>query len=119
MVPEFSMSVIDLPGLHLVSLNGELDLATADGLPDVLAETSESTVVVDLEHLTFIDSTGFRALVVARKRIMSEQGQLLLTRPGPMIQRTFEIVGLEDWIVPWSSEWDENGSIGPVLTTLA
>jgi anti-anti-sigma factor len=107
-LPEFSISVRDLPDVHVVALYGELDAATVDGLLDALVEVAGSTVVVDLSGLTFMDSSGIGALVVARNRILANGlGQLVLTRPGVIVRKALEIVGLSQWFVEWSADWDE------------
>lgn len=65
-----------------------------------LVDVVGSTVVVDLSDLTFIDSTGISALVVARNRIRADGlGQLVLTRPGRIVGKALEIVGLNRWFV--------------------
>lgn len=108
MSAEFSITARDLPGIHIVALHGELDVASAGGLVDALVEVAGSTLVVDLSDLAFMDSTGIGALVVARKRVLADgQGQLVLSRPGGIVRRALEIVGLSDWIVEWSPDWDE------------
>ena len=107
MSPEFSMTVRDLPDIHVVTLYGELDAATSDGLADALVEASGSTLVVDLSDLTFMDSSGIGALVVARNRVLANGlGQLVITRPTAIVRAALEIVGLSSWIVEWSAEWD-------------
>lgn len=106
--PEFSLTTRDLPGVHVVALQGELDIVSADGLALALVEVAGSTVVVDLSGLTFIDSSGISALVMARNRIRADgRGQLVLTEPRDIVRKAFEIVGLSSWIVDWSSDWDE------------
>ncbi len=108
MSPEFSITARHLPGVHVVALHGELDVASVDGLAEALVEVAGSTLVVDLADLTFMDSTGIGALVVARNRVLaSGQGQLVLTKPTAIVRKALEIVGLSQWIVEWSSEWDE------------
>ena len=108
LLPEFSMTVRNVPDTHIVALSGELDAATSPGLADALLQTSGSTVVVDLSGLTFMDSSGIGTLVVARNRIMAEGlGQLVLTRPDVNVAKVLDIVGLDDWIVEWSPDWDE------------
>lgn len=107
-MPEFSISTRILPDVHIVALQGELDIASADGVADAIVEVDGSTVVVDLSGLTFMDSTGISALVVARRRILAEgQGQLVVTRPSNIVRTALEIVGLSGWIVEWSTDWDE------------
>ena len=107
-LPEFSITVREIPGIHVVGLYGELDVATANGLVGSLVELAGSTVVVDLSGLTFMDSTGIGALVTARNRILATGlGELVLTRPGGIVRQALEIVGLGTWIVEWSPDWDE------------
>jgi anti-sigma B factor antagonist len=107
-LPEFSISVRNLPNLHFVTLHGELDVASADGLANSLVELAGSTVVVDLSDLTFMDSSGIGALVRARNRIRAGGlGELVLTRPGAIVRKALEIVGLDAWIIDWSPDWDE------------
>jgi anti-sigma B factor antagonist len=106
--PEFGITVRHLPDLHVVELHGELDVVSADGLADALVQVAGSSLVVDLSDLTFIDSSGIAALVVARNRILAdERGQLVLSRPGGIVRKALEIVGLRAWIVEWSPDWDE------------
>jgi anti-anti-sigma factor len=107
-LPEFSITVRNLPDLHFVTLHGELDVASADGLANSLVELAGSTVVVDLSDLTFMDSSGIGALVRARNRIRADGlGELVLTRPGAIVRKALEIVGLDAWITDWSPDWDE------------
>jgi anti-sigma B factor antagonist len=107
-LPEFSITVRNLPDLLLVRLHGELDIASADGLANSLVELAGSTVVVDLADLTFMDSSGIGALVRARNRIgAGGGGELMLTRPGAIVRKALEIVGLDAWIIDWSRDWDE------------
>ena len=84
MLPRFSFTSRDVPGIHMVALHGELDIASVNGLADALVKVAGSTVVVDLSGLTFMDSTGIGTLVVARNRILAKGlGQLVVTRPTP------------------------------------
>ena len=55
-----------------MALHGELDIVSAYDLALALVEVAGSTVVVDLSDLTFMDSTGISALVMARKRILDD-----------------------------------------------
>ena len=108
MSPEFSITVRNLPDIHIVRLHGELDVASADGLANSLVEIAGSTLVVDLSDLTFMDSSGIGALVRARNRIRTGgRGELMLTRPGAIVRTALEIVGLDAWIIDWSPDWEE------------
>ncbi len=108
MSSEFSFTTRDVPGVHIVALHGELDVVSAYGLALALVEVAGSTLVVDLSGLTFMDSTGIGALVMAKNRILADRrGELVLTRPGGIVRRALEIVGLSSWIVEWSPDWNE------------
>jgi anti-sigma B factor antagonist len=81
----------------VLALGGELDLETAPGLRHRLQEAlaeRPATVVVDLERLAFLDSTGISVLVEALKQSERQGGRLLLRRPSPAIHRVLEITGL-------------------------
>jgi anti-sigma B factor antagonist len=83
----------------IVRPNGEIDLATVGDLDEALraAEaTGAATIVVDLEAVTMLDSTGLRCLVSAHERSL-EAGRKLRIRPGSdHLRRLFEIAGLAD-----------------------
>ena len=107
MAPEpFNVDVRQTVDVHIVALSGELDLATSKGLTETLTDLTGSTVVVDLAGLSFVDSSGISALVLAKQRIEERGSSLVLTRPQERVARTFEIVGLAKWMVPWSAEWE-------------
>jgi anti-sigma B factor antagonist len=101
----FSGQVTDVGDVHLVSLAGELDMATAVGLSDWLVELAGLTVVIDLSGVTFLDSSGITALVQARLQIESDGGALKLTRPQPNVERVLEITGLSGWVSDWDAAW--------------
>jgi anti-sigma B factor antagonist len=108
MLPDFGITVRNLPDIHVVTLHGELDVSSAEGLANSLVELAGSTVVVDLSGLAFMDSSGIGALVKARNRIRAKGlGEMVLTRPTAIVQKALEIVGLSEWIVQWSPSWNE------------
>src|ERR1035441_6289674 len=55
----------------VLALDGELDMASAHLLERAVDDpeiATKPTVVLDLQHLEFIDSTGLRIILSARKR---------------------------------------------------
>ena len=83
-------------GAVSIALEGELDLAGARQMEESLAAAERegpTRLVVDLERLAFIDSTGLRLLLQADARAR-ECGYELVLRPGePAVQRAFEVTG--------------------------
>lgn len=94
---QISSGLVD--GAVEVSLQGELDLASARQMEERFAsidEQSPSRVVVDLAGLAFIDSSGLRVLLLADARAR-EQGYELVLLPGQEpVQRVFEMTGALD-----------------------
>jgi anti-anti-sigma factor len=65
-------------------LSGELDIASSPALVQALEDAGSSIpnrLVIDLTEVTFMDSTGLRALLLARQRTEASQQELVL-RPG-------------------------------------
>lgn len=85
-------------GHAIVSLDGELDLATVPALRDTaLAELGDSecaTLVLDLERLTFIDSTGIGCWIELRNHAEDVGKELQLRAIPPAARRTVTIAGL-------------------------
>jgi anti-anti-sigma factor len=101
----FKVRIARSDGVCLVRVNGELDLANADGFGDRLMQLSDQTVVVDLSGLTFIDCSGFSAFVRANNLAEGADRQLVLVRPRSNIERLFSSLGLDGLIGQWQSEW--------------
>jgi anti-anti-sigma factor len=79
----------------LLTLSGELDIASAPMLERAI-ESMDRPVLIDLTEVTFMDSTGLRALLLARQQA-EDSGHALTLRPGPrQVQRVFELSGTLD-----------------------
>ncbi len=82
-----------------IALAGELDLAGARELEARLEEVERGNparLVIDLERLAFIDSTGLRLLLQADARARERGCELFLRRGEPSVQRVFEVTGALD-----------------------
>ncbi len=89
----------DQPGTKVMTLAGELDIASAPLFEQAIDELDASDtrrLLIDLTELLFMDSTGLRALLRARQAAAAADRQMLL-RPGPrQVQRVFELSGTLD-----------------------
>jgi anti-sigma B factor antagonist len=84
-------------GTVVVSLAGELDLYNAEEVRSALLDASAGEpvlLVVDLEEVTFIDSTALGVLIEARSRMADRRG-FRLAAPGLETRRALEISGLD------------------------
>lgn len=77
-------------------LSGELDMASAKSLHEALEPVvrGDAHIVLDLEELTFIDSSGIRALLDLSHRLNGAAPLALVNVPDA-VQRVLDIVGLE------------------------
>jgi anti-anti-sigma factor len=72
-------------GDAVLRLVGELDMAEALGLEDAVAGTGFTPrVFVDVRELQFIDSTGFRTLLVLAERLKRGGRELIVVAGGRM-----------------------------------
>jgi anti-sigma B factor antagonist len=84
-------------GIRVLRLAGEFDLSGVDAFERELARDPsepESTLVLDLRGLTFIDSSGLRAVVMADHRARAEGKRCLLVRGPARISRVFDLTGV-------------------------
>lgn len=85
------------PPFTFLALNGEVDIYTAPQLRAKLAELVDQgkhQIVVDLDAVNFLDSSGLGLLVGGLKRLRSQDGDLGLVCNQPRILKWFEITGL-------------------------
>ena len=85
-----------IDGAAMIVIDGELDLASAHQLTDAITSLPELSepVVLDLSSVTFVDSSGIRALLDA-ERIATEKGRkLAIFRPGVVVTRLLDLVDL-------------------------
>src|SRR4051794_18281000 len=87
-------------GTVRVSLEGELDVASAPELLDALDElrSKDAWFELDLRKLEFMDSTGLRAVIRVSKQV-SDAGRTMRVIRGPdLVQRVFEITGADEMV---------------------
>ena len=81
----------------VVTVHGEVDVYTAPSLRERLNELVASghyDLVVDMEGVDFLDSTGLGVLVGGLKRARSHDGTLRLVCDQEKILKVFRITGL-------------------------
>ena len=96
---EFDVEAEQRGGTRVVTVRGEVDVATAPTLGEALdaaLDEGSGPVVVDLSGVTFIDSTGLGVLIAVRKRCLDSGRELRVVVSDPRILKVFEITGLDD-----------------------
>ena len=95
--PEFRLTVRPVGERIVVIPVGELDLVTAGALENAvtgLLERGSADVVVDLRGLSFIDSTGIRALLSCHGRAERENAALAIIVGDRRTRRPLELCGV-------------------------
>ncbi|WP_083983080.1 STAS domain-containing protein [Actinomadura hibisca] len=86
------------PGHTLVTLRGEIDIASAPDLRERLRAvlgTAGPRVVIDLSGVDFCDVSGLALLVEARRQAGSLGTDLTLSAPRPQLARLLKVTGLD------------------------
>jgi anti-sigma B factor antagonist len=87
------------PGRAFVHVSGELDLATAPAFADEVSARLVrpiDTICVDLGRLSFIDSSGLRALHEIRTRADEQGVRLLLMSVPAQMRRVLELTNMTE-----------------------
>ncbi|WP_040208260.1 anti-sigma F factor antagonist [Neobacillus jeddahensis] len=92
---------IDMETKHdvlCIRLGGELDHHTADELRErataVIEKNDIRHIVLNLEHLSFMDSSGLGVILGRYKQIKQVHGEMVVCAISPAIQRLFDMSGL-------------------------
>lgn len=94
---DLGLEATERNGFAVLAVRGEVDVFTAPRLRERLVEMvsqGHRQVVVDLEGVDFLDSTGLGVLVGGLKRLRSHEGDLTLVCTQRRILKVFEITGL-------------------------
>lgn len=95
---ELERQEIDDPRKILVSVGGELDLTNADQFEErleALVAPNESSLLLDLRRVAFIDSAALHVLFRIARRLGKDRFGLVIEREST-ISRTLEIVGVPE-----------------------
>src|SRR5256886_337135 len=94
---DLGLDVTERNGFTILAVRGEVDVYTAPRFRERLIELvseGKHRIVVDLEAVDFLDSTGLGVLVGGLKRLRSHDGDMILVCTQPRILKVFEITGL-------------------------
>jgi anti-sigma B factor antagonist len=86
-------------GTEVVDVEGEIDIYTAPRLRELLTDLVSKNhyqIVVNLEKVGFLDSTGLAVLVGGLKRVRAHDGSLDLVCTREQVLKIFRITGLTE-----------------------
>jgi anti-anti-sigma factor len=81
----------------VLSLSGELDLASAGVLDTAIAELctdGAGRITLEMAELEFMDSTGLRSVLVGQELCEVNSCELMIGELSPQVRRLFEVSGV-------------------------
>ncbi len=95
---QLQIDVTQRHGYTILSPQGEIDFATGPQLKDAINErliAGDVNLVMDLQAVDFIESTGLGALIGGRRRAHALKGSLRLVCTAEQLLKIFRITGLD------------------------
>lgn len=101
MTEDRSVSFDDSGSVLTVTCTGELDLTAEQDLvasvTTAVERSSATAVVVELGDVTFLDSSGLRALLTCREHALERNLTFSIGGCSDAVQRLLEVAGVTDW----------------------
>jgi anti-anti-sigma factor len=95
--PNFSATATVTDDHALVTVSGEVDMATADAMFRAATKDDAAAATLDLRGVTFFDSAAIHALL----QLAEFYGDRLRVMPSRQVRRVLEISGLtaQPWLI--------------------
>jgi anti-sigma B factor antagonist len=94
---DLTLTTREADGKTIVAVGGEIDVYTAPKLRDKITELvgqGSYRLVVDMQQVEFLDSTGLGVLVGGLKKVRAHDGSLQLVCNQDRLLKIFRITGL-------------------------
>ncbi|MEX0426348.1 anti-sigma factor antagonist [Nocardioides sp. DS6] len=94
---DLTLATREVDGATVVAVGGEIDVYTAPKLRDKITELvgdGAYQLVIDLQGVEFLDSTGLGVLVGGLKKVRAHDGCLRLVCTQDRLLKIFRITGL-------------------------
>jgi anti-sigma B factor antagonist len=95
-------------GIYLLALKGRLVLGDeSNGFRttiDKLLATGATKIVINLEHVSYVDSAGLGALIEMHRKTKAKGGHLKLTNLGPKFRQALELAQILNLFETCASE---------------
>ena len=82
-------------GVTVFQVDGEINISTSPELRKMFEKQPAKKVVIHLEKVTYVDSSGLATLVEILKNMRQYGGRLKLSNLSPKIKSLFEITKLD------------------------
>ena len=93
----------------ILDITGEIDLYNAPEIKDIinkLIEEQKYNVIINLEKVSYIDSSGIGALISSLSNLKKYQGGLKIINVYASVRKVFELTKLTSFFEIFDSEED-------------
>ena len=97
----------------ILDITGEIDLYNAPEIKDIinkLIEEQKYNVLINLEKVSYIDSSGIGALISSLSNLKKYQGGLKIINVYASVRKVFELTKLTSFFEIFDAEEDAVGS---------
>ena len=91
-------------GVMVFQVNGEINISTSPDLKKQFEKQPSKKIVVDLEKVSYIDSSGLATLVEILKKTKLQGGSLGLAGMSDKVRSLFEITKLDKLFLVFKSQ---------------
>ena len=88
-------------GLHILAIEGEIDLARSPELREVLhaqAKARRPVLVLDFAGVSYVDSSGLATLIEYVRKAQAFGGSFALVNVSARVQTIFDLVRLSEFL---------------------
>jgi stage II sporulation protein AA (anti-sigma F factor antagonist) len=94
----------------VVRTEGELDMLVAERLrqevDEILSQKGVKNLILNLEKVTFIDSSGLGVIIGRYKKVSSTGGRMYIVGVQPQVEKILQFSGINRLISIYSNEQD-------------
>lgn len=93
--------------IFVISLSGEIDIYNSKEVKDLVEAKLQEGVynyIIDLDDVSYIDSSGIGSLIACRTSIVNRKGSLHLVNIKGSVKRVFDLTKLNKYFTISSSE---------------
>jgi len=99
--PSLAVEHVSRGGVELLSVEGEIDMATAPRLISALNHSvvdARDSVIIDITKVQFMDSTGLALLINAHRRLSRRNKGFAVVCPAGSMLRVFEVTDMVEML---------------------
>ena len=93
----------------LLDINGEIDLYNAPEIKDIISgliEEQKYSIIINLDKVSYIDSSGIGALISSLSNLKKYQGGLKIINVAGSVKKVFELTKLTSFFEIFDNEAD-------------